>query len=120
MSKITKDLETEIELIKLDIKENEIVIRKYEKKVNREKSKEQRILLEFSTIEEVQEAYGYGEITEEEYNKFNNHFENIENKKSINEMFLIYLKKTEKQNKQTLKYLENELFKEELVEIARS
>ena len=114
------NLKNEIELIKLDIYENEIIIKKYKKKVDKEKIIEQRQLLEYATIEEVQEAYGFGEISDSEYDKLINYFENKENEKSINEMFLEYVKRSRNENTNTLKYLEKELFNEELVEVARS
>lgn len=115
-----ENIKKEIKLIKLEIYENEILIKKYSKRVNQEKTNKQEMLLQFNSVEEVQEAYGYGDLTEEEYNEVINYFENLENEKSINEMFLEYIKRTKTQNMDTLKYLEGELFKEELVDIANS
>lgn len=114
-----KELELEIALIKLDIREQEIVIKKYEKKVGREKLREQEKLLEYASLEEVQEAYGAGDISDEEYMRICDYFEDVQ-EKTTNEMFLEYLRKEKKQNFKDLKYLEQKLFDEELVEIARN
>lgn len=115
-----KEIKTEIALIKLGMKENQISINKYEKRVAKEKIKKQEMLLEYATVEEAQEAFGFGEITEIEYHSLCDYFESLEDEESINELFLNYLKRERKQNLKDLKYLEDELFKEELVEIARN
>lgn len=119
-NKKINDLKNEIELIKLDIYENEIIIKKYKKRVEKENLKEQEKLLKYVTIEEAQEAYGHGEISDSEYERLVNYFENVEDKKSVNEIFLEYMQRCKKENTNTLKYLEQELFNEELVEMARS
>jgi hypothetical protein len=115
-----KEIKTEIALIKIGMKENQISINKYEKRVAKEKLKKQEKLLEYASIEEAREAFGFGEITETEYCSLCDYFESLEDEKSINELFLIYLKREKKQNLKDLKYLEEELFKEELVEMARN
>lgn len=107
-------MKTEIELVKLDIKEQEIIIRKYEKKVAKEKAK---ITQKYKSVEEVETALEDGEIETEERDQLLDYFEGLDT--SIDEMFLEYLKRNEKQNIKNLKYLQDQLFKEELVELAR-
>lgn len=113
MNKVIKDLKTEIALTELEIEENQKIITKYEKKVFKEKEKFKK-KYKYESEDELREAFENDAISLKEYDKVLDFFQSKE--KSINEMFLEYLKRTEKQNKQTLKYLENEL----LVEIARS
>lgn len=108
-NKKVNDLKNEIKLIKLDIYENEIIIRKYQKRVEKEKTKEQREKSEYVSLEEVQDAYGYGEISRTEYERLTSYFDGGGTQKSINEMFLEYMERTKKGNIDTLSYLEKEL-----------
>lgn len=106
MSKI--DLETEIKLCKLEKKEYDIIIRKHEKKVACIQKKKIQAQGTYETIEEVQEAYGYGDISSDEYQSLCNFFGNIEDEKSLEETFLDYLKGVQASNLRNLRELEQE------------
>lgn len=107
MSKI--DLKTEIKLCKLEKKEYDILIRKYEKKVADIQKKKIQAQCSYETIEEVQEAYGYGDIDSKEYQSLCNFFGNIEDEKTLEEMFLDYLKGVQARNLRNLRELEQEV-----------
>jgi len=107
------ELEIEIALTKLDIRETKILIKKYEKKVSKEKEKLKK-KYKYESQEELREAFENDVITLKEFDKIQNYFESQE--KSINEIFLEYLKRNNAEDLKHLKRLEDEL----LVEIARS
>ena len=109
------DTKLEIELLELEIHEKRLSVKKYEKKVQKEKEK---LTTKYSSPEEVEEAFEFSELSMDERDVLLDYFENLS--KSINEMFLNYLKRDLKNTNLTLKYFRKELFNEELVKLARS
>lgn len=117
MSKEVEELKLEIALTKLDIKETQLLINKYEKKVSKEKEKLKK-KYKYESEEEIREAFENDVITLKEYDEILDYFNSQE--KSINEIFLEYLKRNNIEDLKHLRSLEDELFKENLVQIARS
>ena len=116
MSKdIIENLKIEMELIKIDIREQKIIIRKYQKKVDKEKAKLNQV---YHSIEDVEMAFGNEEIDLKERDKWLDYFDGLN--ETMDEKYLDYLLREKKNNLKNLKFLEQELFNEELVEIARS
>lgn len=115
---MTADLKVEIAISKIVVKELEKIVNKYEKQVDKEKEKDKK-LQQYEDLEQAMEAYGYGDITAKEFQKIQDYFENKENDKSVNELYLCYIEQEYRKEKKNLADLERELFNEKLVEIAR-
>ena len=75
------------------VKELEIVLRKYKKKTENSNRKSTEMKTQYKTIEEVQEAYGYGEINQTEYESLCGFFEGRGKDQSLEDLFLKNLKK---------------------------
>ena len=111
-----EDLKVEIAISKLYIKDLESLIKKCEKPVEKEKEKKKKKLeslkSEYANIDEAHEAYGYGEITEKEFEKLEDFFNNkqsVEEEKGAKELYLKFLKKTFSRENRELCNFENEL-----------
>lgn len=127
MAKEVKDIKSEIAISKLYIKDLEYLIKKAEKPVTKEKEKKKQKLdslkCEYTNLEEAHEAYGYGVMSQAEFEKLQDFFsdrELAEDEKDAKELYLIFLKSTLKIENRNIEYFEKELFNEKLVEIARS
>lgn len=87
---IKNGLKIEKKLILLWIRELEIIMRKYKKKIENSNRKTE---VKFDTIEEVQEAYGYGEINTEEYEALCDFFVGVDKVETLDGLFLENLEK---------------------------
>lgn len=113
------NLKEEIAICKIVVKELAVLVKKYEKQVDKEKEKEKK-LQRYEDLEQAREAYGFGEITKQEFEKLQDYFDCKEQNKTVKELYLQYIEKEYRLEKKNLSDLEKELFKEELVSIARS
>lgn len=111
-----EDLKVEIAISKLYIKDLESLIKKCEKPVEKEKEKKKKKLdslkSEYVDIDEAHEAYGYGSITEEQFEKLEDFFNNkqsVEEEKGAKELYLNFLKQTLGKEKRELCNFEKEL-----------
>lgn len=98
------------------MKDLENLIKKCEKPVSKEierrKQKLDKLKCEYETYEDAQTAYGFGEITQAEFEKLQDFFankENQEDEKSIKELYLRFLKQALNIECENLNYLEKEL-----------
>ena len=105
---IISDMKLEIAINEIVVKELQIIVNKYNKQVDREKEKEKK-LFAYVDLQEAQEAFGYGDISEAEFKKIQDYFENRENEKSVKELYLNHIKHELKNEKRNLADLKNEL-----------
>lgn len=102
-----KALEMERKLNLLWIRELEIVIRKYKKKIEYSSRKKTELETNFNTLEEVQEAYGYGEINTEEYETLCDFFVGVDKVETLDGLFLGNLEKELAVYRSSLKDIED-------------
>ncbi|MBP1924626.1 hypothetical protein J2Z76_000479 [Sedimentibacter acidaminivorans] len=116
MAKQVNDTKIELAITKLYIKDLESLIKKCEKPVSKEierrKQKLDKLKCEYETYEDAQTGYGFGEITQTEFERLQDFFiskETQEEEKSVKELYLKFLKQTLNRECRNLNYLEEEL-----------
>lgn len=112
-----KEARIELELARLMVKDLEKLWKSYAKKAQaakeeRERRQEKKGFLEYETLEELTEAYGYAVIDEETYIRGQDYFKSLSNKaaeRSLTETHRERIKELLNRYKGTVEYLEEEL-----------
>ena len=105
---IIQDMKLEISINKIVVKELQLIVNKYTKQVDREKGKDEKLFV-YEDLQEAQEAFGYGDITEKEFIKIQDYFENKKSEKSVKDLYLNYIKNELYKEKKNLADMKNEL-----------
>lgn len=113
---VKHEIERDLELAKLMVKDLEKLWKSYAKKAQaakeeRERRQEKKGFLEYETREDIIEAYGWGNIDEDTYRRGLEYFENLEKppEKTIIEMHRNRIKELVNRYKGTIIELEEEL-----------